>query len=128
MALRVGIDLAAAGAVAESLAGPHAEHYLERVYTAREVEECRDPQGEIEAARLAARFAAKEATIKAIPGGGEGIPLTAIEVRSDPDTGEVRIELSGRAAEAAKAAGVEELALSITHEGDYAAAAVIAGP
>ena len=69
MAIRVGIDLAAVKAVAESLAGPHAEHYLERVYTAGEVDDCRDPEGEIEADRLAARFAAKEAAIKALPGG-----------------------------------------------------------
>lgn len=126
MAIRVGIDLAAADAVAESLAGPHAEHYLERVYTPREVDDCRDPEGRIEPARLAARFAAKEATIKALPGGGEGIALTGIEVRRDPSSGEVSLELAGRAAELAAEAGVEGLALSITHEGDYAAASVVA--
>ena len=126
MGLRVGIDLAAVGAVAESLAGPHAEHYLERIYTPREVEECRDPEGEIEPMRLAARFAAKEATIKALPGGGEGIPLTAIEVQTDAETGEVRLALAGRAAEVADEAGIGELALSLTHEADYAAAAVVA--
>ena len=47
MAVRVGIDLAAVAAVAESLAGPHAERYLKRVYTAREVDDCRDQAGEI---------------------------------------------------------------------------------
>jgi holo-[acyl-carrier protein] synthase len=126
LAIRVGIDLAAVKAVAESLAGPHAEHYLERVYTAREVGDCRDPAGEIEPARLAARFAAKEATIKALPGGGDGIALTTIEVRKDPETGEVALELSGRAAEVAADAGIEDLALSLTHEPEYAAAAVVA--
>ena len=126
MAIRVGIDLASVAAVAESLAGQHAEHYLERIYTPREVEDCRDQEGEIEPLRLAARFAAKEATIKALPGGGEGMPLTAIEVRKDPATGEVRLELSGRAAEVAREAGIADLALSLTHERDYAAAAVVA--
>ena len=51
--------------------------------------------------RLAARFAAKEATIKALPGGGDGIALTTIEVRSDPRTGEVGSSSRGRAAELA---------------------------
>jgi holo-[acyl-carrier protein] synthase len=128
MAIRVGIDLAAVDAVAESLAGPHAEHYLERVYTAHEVDDCRDQAGEIEPMRLAARFAAKEAAIKALPGGGEGIALTTIEVRTDAETGEVSLELSGRAAEVAAEAGIDELAVSLTHEPDYAAAAVVAGP
>ena len=41
MTLRVGLDLVAVESVAESLRGDHAEHYLERVYTAREVDDCR---------------------------------------------------------------------------------------
>ncbi len=126
MALGLGIDLVAVAAVAESLSGEHAQHYLERVYTSREVEDCRDPEGEIVPRRLAARFAAKEATIKALPGGGEGMPLTSIEVRRDPASGTVSLALSGRAAEVAEGAGMTEFALSITHEDEYAAAAVVA--
>jgi holo-[acyl-carrier protein] synthase len=121
----LGIDLVAVGSVAEALGGEHARHYLERVYTEREVEDCRDPSGEIDPARLAARFAAKEATIKALPGGGEEMRLTSIEVRREPN-GEVRLELSGRPAELAAEAGIGLLAVSLTHEGGFAAAAVVA--
>jgi holo-[acyl-carrier protein] synthase len=124
MTIRVGLDLVAVESVAESLRGSHREHYLERVYTDREVDDCRGPSGRIEPERLAARFAAKEATIKALPGAGEEVRLTAIEVRSEP-SGEVRLELSGRAAELAELAGVTELALSLTHEGGFAAASVV---
>jgi holo-[acyl-carrier protein] synthase len=124
MALRIGLDLVAVDAVAQTLRGEHREHYLERIYTEREVEDCRGPSGRIEAERLAARFAAKEATIKALPGAGEGVRLTAIEVRSEAN-GEVRLELSGRAAELAREAGISELALSLTHEGGFAAASVV---
>lgn len=124
MAIGVGIDLVAIESVAESLSGSHAEHYLKRVYTEREVEECRRPCGEIEAGRLAARFAAKEATIKALPGNGEEIRLTGIEVLREPG-GEVRIELSGKAADVARDGGVSELAVSLTHEDGFAAAAVV---
>jgi holo-[acyl-carrier protein] synthase len=124
MALRIGLDLVAVDSVAQSLRGEHREHYLKRVYTEREVDDCRGPSGRVEAERLAARFAAKEATIKALPGAGEGVRLTAIEVRSEPN-GEVRLELSGRAAELADEGGVNELALSITHEAGFAAASVV---
>jgi holo-[acyl-carrier protein] synthase len=125
MAVRVGIDLVAVDSVAASLAGEHAAHYLERIYTEREVDDCRASSGEIDPARLAARFAAKEATIKALPGGGDEVRLTTIEVRR-ADNGEVRLELSGHAAELAAGAGIEELAVSLTHEAGFAAAAVVA--
>lgn len=124
MALRVGIDLVAVAAVAESLRGPHRDHYLERIYTAREVDDCRGPSGRVEPERLAARFAAKEATIKALPGAGEEVRLTQIEVvRSD--SGNVALELSGRAEELLAEAGGGELAVSLTHEGGFAAATVV---
>ena len=90
----------------------------------REVDDCRGPSGRVEPERLAARFAAKEAAIKALPGAGEGVRLTTIEVVSGAD-GQVRLELSGRAAELASEAGVEEIALSITHEAGIAAATVV---
>lgn len=125
MAIRIGLDLVSVESVGASLTGPHREHYLERIYTAREVDDCRGPSGRIEAERLAARFAAKEAAIKALPGAGEGIRLTSIEVRTAP-SGEVDLELSGRAAELAERSGVSALALSLTHEAGFAAAVVIA--
>jgi holo-[acyl-carrier protein] synthase len=124
MALRVGLDLVAVADVEASLRGAHRAHYLERVYTAGEVDDCRGPSGRVEPERLAARFAAKEATIKALPGAGEEVRLTQIEVRREPD-GNVAIALSGRAAELLAAAGGGEVAVSLTHEGGFAAATVI---
>jgi holo-[acyl-carrier protein] synthase len=124
LALRVGIDLCSVATVAESLGGSHRAHYLERIYTPREIEDCSGPSGRIEPERLAARFAAKEAAIKALPGAGEEVRLTDIEVVADP-SGQVTLELSGRAAELAQEAGAEEIALSITHEGGLAAATVV---
>ena len=124
MPILLGLDLVAVGTVEEALRGAHAAHYLERIYTEREVEDCRGSEGAIEPERLAARFAAKEATIKALPGAGEEIRLTTIEVRSAP-SGEVRLELAGKAAEIATAAGVSEIAVSLTHEAGFAAASVL---
>jgi holo-[acyl-carrier protein] synthase len=67
---------------------------------------------------LAARFAAKEAVIKAL---GQGVPPRQIEVVSDePPT----LRLHGQAAEAA---GGAEIAISLTHSRDSAAAVAVAG-
>ncbi len=125
--LRVGIDLVAVETVAATLAGEHRETYLRRVFTEREVSDCRSSSGEVEADRLAARFAAKEAAIKALPGSAEGVPLRSIEVCRSSG-GEIELALSGRAAELAAGAGLGELAVSITHEGGLAAASVVFGP
>jgi holo-[acyl-carrier protein] synthase len=123
MSLRVGTDLVSIDTVRGSIE-THAEHYLERVYTQRELGDCRTPKG-IDPERLAARFAAKEATLKVLRPRDEGIPWNSIEVRRDP-YGWVELELSGAAATLATAAGVTQLSLSITHEGEFAAAIVVA--
>jgi holo-[acyl-carrier protein] synthase len=67
---------------------------------------------------LAARFAAKEAVIKVL---GTGVPLREIEVVSGEPP---RLELHGRAAELA---GDVEIAISLTHSRESAAAVAIAG-
>jgi holo-[acyl-carrier protein] synthase len=121
--IRVGIDLVAVAAVAESLGGPHRNHYLERIYTPREVDQCRGSSQQVEPERLAARFAAKEATIKALPNAGEEVRLTQIEVVRE-DSGSTSLELSGRAAELLREAGGTDIAVSLTHEGGFAAAIV----
>ena len=109
------MDLVCVDDVRESLR-VHADRWLARVYTDREVADCgRDPR------RLGARFAAKEATLKVLrPRRDEAIPWRAIEVRRG------RLELTGAAAERAAAAGLRDFALSLTYAGGHAAAVVIA--
>jgi holo-[acyl-carrier protein] synthase len=125
MALRVGIDLVAVPEVEESLR-VHADRYLARIYTAREVDDCRGGSAEVLAERLAARFAAKEAAIKVLrPEAQEAVPWNAIEVVRSA-SGATELELSGRAAELADAAGVMSVSVSLTHEKGYAAAVVVA--
>jgi holo-[acyl-carrier protein] synthase len=123
MGMRVGTDLVFIDTVRESIE-IHAEHYLDRVYTSREVDDCRGARG-LDAERLAARFAAKEATLKVLRPREEGIPWNTIEVCRDP-SGWVEVELSGPAAALAAQEGVTGLSLSIAHEGDFATAVVIA--
>jgi len=123
MAMRVGIDLVSVDSVRESIR-EHGDRYLKRIYTEGELSDCHTPQG-IVAERLAARFAAKEATLKVLRPVDEGIPWRTIEVVRQ-GAGWVEVELSGRAADLAAEGGLSDFALSISHEADYASAIVIA--
>src|SRR4051812_4886564 len=120
MGLRVGVDLVTVAEVADSLAR-HGDRYLARVYTPAEVADCRTG-GAVDATRLAARFAAKEATIKVLR---EGVPWSSIEVRRST-AGWVELQLDGRAADIAAKAGLRDFALSVTHEAGLASAVVVA--
>jgi holo-[acyl-carrier protein] synthase len=75
-------------------------------------------------ARLAARFAAKEAAYKAI-GGGEAIALTDIVVSHDAFGAPV-LTLSGAARDAAERKNLASFLVTITHSNSTAAAVVIA--
>jgi len=123
VAIRVGIDLVRVDSVADSVR-EHAERYLQRVFTERELADCQTDAG-LSCERLASRFAAKEATIKVLRPGNRSLPWRNIEVRRDP-TGWVDLELSGSAASLATEAGLAEFALSLTHEHGVAAAVVVA--
>ena len=121
--VRVGIDLVRVSTVRDAIA-EHGERYLHRVYTPREVEDCRS-DNTIDALRLAARFAAKEAAMKALRVGDRAVPWPSIEVVRDPE-GYAELQLHGAADELASAQGIAHLAVSLTHEHEYASAVVAA--
>jgi holo-[acyl-carrier protein] synthase len=79
----------------------------------------------VAAASLAARFAAKEATIKVLRPEDSTPAWKSIEVRRHP-SGWCELHLTGEAARLAAAADVTDLAVSLTHDGDLAAAVVLA--
>ena len=121
----MGIDLTSVTGVQESI-DTHGDRYLERVYTDAELAECRTGAG-MDAERLAARFAVKEATMKVLrPTEHDAVPWTEIEVRHADASDAVEVDLTGRAAELAAASGIGELAASLTHEAEFAAAVVVA--
>jgi holo-[acyl-carrier protein] synthase len=98
------------------------ERFLARVFAPGEIHRGRrHPRAFAE--HVAGRFAAKEAAMKALGLGWRGIAFREIEVRRDR-SGKPRLELSGRALERARALGVAEMELSITHTADLAAAVV----
>jgi holo-[acyl-carrier protein] synthase len=121
--LHHGVDLVYVPRVREMLAR-HA-HFETRVFTAAERATCRrhpDP-----APHFAARFAAKEAALKALGLGllatGVDRKLARIEVVREGGAPELR--LGGAPAERARRLGVVQAALSLTHEGDHALASVV---
>ena len=116
--LRVGIDLVQVSRVAESM-NHFGERFLRRVFTDAEIAYATSAP-DLSPMRLAARFAAKEAAKKAL--GLEGIGWRQIEVQRGP-TGAVELVLHGNAA--ATAPERDELAVSLSHEGDYATAVVV---
>lgn len=96
---------------------------LARCFTSNEMSVAGD--GEDATARLAARFAAKEAIIKVLGGLKDGIALTDIEIDSTND-GAPTVHLYGGALARASGLSITVWHLSLTH-GDTSAAAVAIG-
>ena len=123
-AIRVGTDLVSAADVESSIA-TFGDKYVCRIYTAQEARTCAGVDGRPTPDRLAARFAAKEAVVKVLRPAGARPEWTSIEVVRDL-AGGCDVHLSGLAAELARDAGITGLAVSLTHDGDNAAATVVA--
>ena len=118
MIVRVGTDLTAVARV-ERLIATVGEPFLVRTWTAGERASC---AGRAES--LAARWAAKEAVLKALGAGIDEIAMTDIEV-VDTDEGPT-VRLHGAAAHRAAAIGLSDWALSLSHDGGMALAFVVA--
>src|SRR6516165_3384002 len=112
----VGIDLVRISRIAESLAC-FGDRFLTRVFTDGEIAYA-TASPEHTAERLAARFAAKEAVIKALDLADVGVGWRDIEVTRAP-SGRCALALHGAAR---AAAGAVALSVSLSHEGDYATA------
>jgi holo-[acyl-carrier protein] synthase len=121
--LGIGVDLVHIPRIRQAIERWQ-ERFLDRVFTPDEVAYARRRRDPAE--HLAARFAAKEATLKALGTGlSMGIRWREVEVRRA--RGErPRVALSGRLADVGAARGVRVLHLSLTHDGDYAMAQVLA--
>jgi holo-[acyl-carrier protein] synthase len=122
MILGVGLDVVETDRVARALA-THGRRFEERVYTPLELADCAQRADRVQA--LAARFAAKEAFLKALGTGfATGLSLREVEVVR----GEGRhptIRLTGSAAAHAQRTGLRRIHVSLSHQAGLAAAVVI---
>lgn len=117
--VRVGIDHVDLPAFARSLRLGGSQ-FLSTIYCPTELDWA---AGRVE--RLGARFAAKEASAKALGTGMRGVSWTDFEVRSTP-TGQPTLVLHGRASASADELGVCSWALSLSHTATTALAIVVA--
>jgi holo-[acyl-carrier protein] synthase len=121
-ALRLGVDITEVSRIEQMLAS-HGQRFLARVFTARELLDAGEGKGKC--MHLAARFAAKEAAMKALGTGlASGITWHDVETIRTP-TGAPKLLLHSRAAEVSGDLGVHGWTLSLTHTKSVAVAVVI---
>lgn len=112
MILGTGIDLAEVDRIRQSIER-YGERFLKRVYTPGEIAYVERKANKFE--RYAARFAAKEAGMKAIgTGWRRGVTWQDFEVANLP-SGRPTLRLTGVAAQVAERMGVKRVSLSLTH-------------
>jgi len=118
----LGIDVVEVSRLADALRR-HGDRFVERVFTDRERAAC-EPRADRVLA-LAARFAAKEACLKALgTGWAEGLGFRDVEVVRQGNQ-PPRLVLHGEAARRAEALGVIRSHVSLTHQPGVAAAVVV---
>ena len=122
MIVGLGIDVIEIARLADALAR-HGDHFEERVFTDGERAACRARGDRVLA--LAARFAAKEACLKALgTGWAEGVGFRDVEivrVGNQPP----QLVLHNEAARRAESQGVIRMHVSLTHQPGLAAAVVV---
>ena len=119
MIVGIGLDVVETAQLSRRLGAA----FEERVFTAAERKDC---EGRVDREQaLAARFAAKEACLKALgTGWNEGAAFQQVEVVS-AESGAPSLRLSGPTAELARERGVRHVHVSLSHQPGIAAAAVI---
>ena len=117
--VRAGCDVLAVQEVQDSLEA-FGDRYLSKVFTTGEIDDCR---GSGRAHGLAARFAAKEAVMKAFARPDMAFPFREIEVTRDGSL--PRVRLSGSVAKQARLQGWLSSSLSLSHADCHAMAVVV---
>ncbi len=120
MIIGIGCDLIEIDRIAKAV---QRDAFIKRVYTTAEADYCTS-RGVQANASFAARFAAKEAVLKALGTGLRGGALTEIEVIRD-ELGKPQIVLTGYHAQLAEKHGVKHIHLSLSHAQNMAMAYVV---
>ena len=118
MKIATGVDLIEIARIEEVIAR-HGKHYLERIYTPAELEQCGK-----RAESLAGRFAAKEAAAKALGCGIGDVSWNEIEVLGDEQNAPI-LSLHGMAEQKARELGLMTWSVSISHSQSHSVAFVV---
>lgn len=116
--LTTGVDIIEIDRVRRVLE-QYGQRFLSRVFTPGEIAYCRG-----RAPNLAARFAAKEATMKALGTGVRGVGWKDIEIVRH-ESGAPAIKLHHRGKSRAQKLAVQEISVSLSHSREYAVAFVV---
>ena len=119
----VGIDMVRVSRIAESVK-QFGARFLERIFTEGELAYCLE-NVHTRDAKLAARFAAKEAARKVLRIDDDAIPWRSIEIKRTPG-GWCELDLHDGARALAEKANLVAFSISLTHEDDHASAIVVA--
>ncbi len=119
MKLATGVDLIEIARIEEVIAR-HGKHYLERIYTPAELEQCGK-----RTESLAGRFAAKEAAVKALGRGIGDVSWREVEILGDEQNAPA-ITLYGVAKQKAEELGLVTWSVSISHSQSHSVAVVVA--
>ncbi|MGA2959586.1 MAG: holo-ACP synthase [Thermodesulfobacteriota bacterium] len=118
----IGIDLVKVKRIEEALER-WGERFQNKVFTPGEVRYCL--QKKTPSPNFAARFAAKEAFVKALGIGiRRGVHWKDVEVQRG-SLGKPVLKINGRAVEICQKERIEGLFLSLTHDGEYSGAVVV---
>ena len=122
MIVSIGIDIVEVYRIRETLA--RTPRFVERVFTEKERAYC-ESKGAAAAQSFAARFAAKEAFLKALKTGWRGkITWHDMEILND-EFGVPRLAIRGEAQKLLENLGANQIHLSISHTTEHAVAEVI---
>lgn len=122
MIVGTGIDIAEVRRIEQAIER-FGERFLQRIFTAGEIRYCDSKANRVE--RYAARFAAKEAAMKALgTGWNHGVRWRDCEVVRAPG-GRPTMTFHGKAGEFAARLGAKNIALSLSHTAEQAIAFVI---
>lgn len=122
MHTEVGTDIVSVGRIAALIRNAQAT-FLERWFTTQEIDYCSSKA--VPSRHFAARFAAKEAVVKALPMPWDGpLPWRSIEIVSGP-RGAPLVRLGGTFRAAAAEAGVSAIKVSVSHCDEYATAVAL---
>lgn len=117
--IATGVDIVAIDRIAQAVA-QWQDSFLRRIFTDKEIQYCNNA-----ASRLAVRFAAKEAVMKALGCGMFNLRWCDIEILAQ-ESGKPYINLSGRSKIKANEKGISDISVSLSHEKHYAIAFVVA--
>jgi holo-[acyl-carrier protein] synthase len=118
-----GIDIADVKRIS-SMLEKHGQKFIDRCFTETEQAAANVASEDMRAQRFAARYAAKEAVLKALGTGLAG-GIEWVDIGVSREDGPPMITLSGRAAEVANKQGIHEWRLSLSHASGMAMASVI---